>query len=63
MGLSFWHIAFVAVLVLLLFGRGRIPEMMGDIALGIKNFKQGLRDDGETPASLADSDSSPQRDR
>ncbi len=56
MGFSFWHIALVAVLILLLFGRGRIPQMMGDIAEGIKSFKQGLRDDGETPQKIADKD-------
>jgi sec-independent protein translocase protein TatA len=44
MGLSFWQIALVAVLVLLLFGRGKIPQMMGDLAEGIKNFRKGITD-------------------
>ena len=47
MGISFWHIALVVVLFLLLFGRGKLPQLMGDLAEGIKSFKQGIRDDGE----------------
>lgn len=43
--LSFWHWAVVLVIVLLLFGRGKIPELMGDMAKGIKSFKKGMADD------------------
>lgn len=42
MGLSFWQIALVVVLFLLLFGRGKIPQLMGDLAEGIKSFKKGV---------------------
>ncbi len=35
----------VAVLVVLLFGRGKISELMGDVAKGIKSFKKGMKDD------------------
>ena len=45
MGLSFWQIAIVAILVVLLFGRGKISELMGDVARGIKSFKRGMSDD------------------
>ncbi len=45
MALSFWQIALVVVLFLLLFGRGKIPQLMGDLAEGIKSFKLGMRDD------------------
>lgn len=45
MGLSFWQIAIVAILVVLLFGRGKISELMGDVARGIKSFKRGMNDD------------------
>lgn len=51
MGISFWHIAFVILLVLLLFGRGKLPQLMGDLAQGIKSFKQGIRDEDSTPAA------------
>lgn len=43
--MSIWHWLVVAVIVLLLFGRGKIPELMGDVAKGIKSFKQGMKDE------------------
>ena len=49
---GFWQIAIVVVLVVLLFGRGKISSLMGDVAKGIKSFKKGLSD--ETPADNAD---------
>ncbi|WP_214648225.1 twin-arginine translocase TatA/TatE family subunit [Novosphingobium aerophilum] len=45
MGLSLPHLLIVALVVLVLFGRGRISEMMGDFGKGIKSFKQGMADD------------------
>ncbi len=42
---SIWHWLIVLVVVLLLFGRGKIPELMGDVAKGIKSFKKGMTDD------------------
>ena len=48
MGISFWQIAIVVVLVVLLFGRGKISSLMGDVAKGIKSFKKGLSDDTST---------------
>lgn len=47
-GLSVWHWLVVAVVVLLLFGRGKISELMGDAAKGIKAFKKGMQDDETT---------------
>ena len=49
---GFWQIAIVVVLVVLLFGRGKISSLMGDVAKGIKSFKKGLSD--ETPADNVD---------
>ena len=46
-GFSLWHILILAILVLLLFGGSRFSNMMGDIAKGMKSFKQGLSDDDE----------------
>ncbi|OYU50034.1 MAG: twin-arginine translocase TatA/TatE family subunit [Rhizobiales bacterium PAR1] len=43
--MSIWHWLVVAVIVLLLFGRGKIPELMGDVAKGIKSFKAGMKED------------------
>jgi|TARA_B100002052_G_C15424136_1_gene394117 sec-independent protein translocase protein TatA len=48
MGISFWQIAIVVVLVVLLFGRGKISSLMGDVAKGIKSFKKGMSDDVNT---------------
>ena len=45
---SIWHWLIVLAVVLLLFGRGKIPELMGDVAKGIKNFKQGMNEPEET---------------
>ena len=45
MGISFWQIAIVVVLVVLLFGRGKISGLMGDVAKGIKSFKKGMSED------------------
>lgn len=42
---SIWHWLIVLVVVLLLFGRGKIPELMGDVAKGIKSFKKGMTED------------------
>jgi sec-independent protein translocase protein TatA len=43
--LSIWHWIVVIAVVLLLFGRGKISDLMGDVAQGIKAFKKGMRDD------------------
>ncbi len=55
MGISFWQIAIVVVLVVLLFGRGKISSLMGDVAKGIKSFKKGMSDD--TPTNNQDDNS------
>lgn len=48
--MSLWHWIIVGLVVILLFGRGRISEMMGDLAKGIKSFKKGLAED-DLPAA------------
>ncbi|MBB4570636.1 twin-arginine translocase TatA/TatE family subunit [Rhizobium leucaenae] len=48
--LSIWHWLIVLAIALLLFGRGKIPELMGDVAKGIKSFKKGMNDEEETPS-------------
>ena len=42
MSIGFWQIAIIVVLVVLLFGRGKISDLMGDVAKGIKSFKKGM---------------------
>jgi sec-independent protein translocase protein TatA len=43
--LSIWHWLLVILVVVLLFGRGKISDLMGDVAKGIKSFKKGMADD------------------
>ena len=45
MSIGFWQIAIVVMLVVLLFGRGKISSLMGDVAKGIKSFKKGMATD------------------
>ena len=59
-GASIWHWIVVGLLVVLLFGRGKISEMMGDVAKGIKAFKKGMSEEdtatesANTPATTAE---------
>jgi len=62
MSIGFWQIAVVVILVVLLFGRGKISSLMGDVAKGIKSFKKGMAtdatDDSE-PKNISTEDSEP----
>ena len=59
MSIGFWQIAIVVILVVLLFGRGKISSLMGDVAKGIKSFKKGMAtDSGDTIDSSDTSDTS-----
>jgi sec-independent protein translocase protein TatA len=48
-GLSIWHWLIVGILVMLMFGKGRFSDMMGDVAKGIKSFKKGMAEEDEAP--------------
>jgi sec-independent protein translocase protein TatA len=52
-GVSIWHWIVVGVIVMLLFGRGKVSELMGDVAKGIKSFKKGMAEDETPPAPTA----------
>jgi len=49
-GFSLWHWLIVGIIILLLFGKGRFSDMMGDVAKGIKSFKKGMAEDETKPA-------------
>lgn len=49
--LSIWHWLVVGIIVMMLFGKGRFSDMMGDVAKGIKSFKKGMADDDEAAVS------------
>ena len=55
MSIGFWQIAIVVVLVVLLFGRGKISDLMGDVAKGIKSFKKGMKDPTQDQADSSTS--------
>ena len=55
MSIGFWQIAIVVVLVVLLFGRGKISSLMGDVAKGIKSFKKGMADNPDQSSSTTSS--------
>jgi sec-independent protein translocase protein TatA len=44
----------ILIVVLLLFGRGKIPQLMGDVAKGIKSFKKGMKEDVDDPEQIDD---------
>ena len=55
-------IIIVAVLVVLLFGRGKISSIMGDVAKGIKSFKKGLSDESDDQKNSINTDTEPSKD-
>ena len=64
MSICFWQIAIVVILVVLLFGRGKISSLMGDVAKGIKSFKKGMSTDTEDsePKNISENQDSNNQD-
>jgi sec-independent protein translocase protein TatA len=64
---SLWQIGVVIALIVLLFGRGKISSLMGDVAKGIKSFKKGMKDpvqdQSDTHSSQDQSDTSSSQDQ
>ena len=58
MSIGFWQIAIVVILVVLLFGRGKISSLMGDVAKGIKSFKKGMSSDSSDSNDQSKNDQS-----
>ena len=56
MSIGIWQIAIVVILVVLLFGRGKISSLMGDVAKGIKSFKKGMSDNSDSSNNNTDKD-------
>ena len=48
---SVWHWVIVLLVVLVLFGKGRVSDIMGDFGKGIKSFKEGLNEEANKPAT------------
>ena len=65
MSIGFWQIAIVVILVVLLFGRGKISGLMGDVAKGIKSFKKGMSGDtidDDAPKNISENQDSNNQD-
>tara|TARA_B100000686_G_C16587811_1_gene861647 strand:+ start:21 stop:233 length:213 start_codon:yes stop_codon:yes gene_type:complete len=65
MSIGFWQIAIVVILVVLLFGRGKISSLMGDVAKGIKSFKKGMSSDpveDDTSKNISENQDSSKQD-
>jgi sec-independent protein translocase protein TatA len=57
---SFWHWLVVLAVILIVFGAGRLPSVMGDLAKGIKNFKSGMKEgEAEEKTALPKDESKP----
>ena len=59
MSLGPWQLIIIALVILVLFGRGRISEMMGDFGKGIKSFKQGMNEDDSAPSKQLEHEAKP----
>jgi sec-independent protein translocase protein TatA len=60
---SIWHWIIVLIIVLLLFGKGKIPTLMGDMAKGIKSFKKNMSDEENSSTSDSDNKDSSNKDQ
>ena len=63
MSIGFWQIAIVVVLVVLLFGRGKISSLMGDVAKGIKSFKKGMSDNSDPTSTITKTEDTSNEDQ
>ena len=59
MSIGIWQVVLILLIVLIVFGAGKLPKVMGDVASGVKNFRKGMRedDDGEAEADASSSKS------
>jgi sec-independent protein translocase protein TatA len=54
MGLSIWHLLIVLAVAVVIFGAGRLPQVMGDLGKGIRSFKAGMNADDKMPENKSD---------
>jgi sec-independent protein translocase protein TatA len=59
---SAWHWVIVLLVILIVFGAGKLPRVMGDVAKGIKNFKAGLKDESDTAVTTPTPTTTPNND-
>ena len=51
MGLSFWHMLLILIVVFVVFGAGKLPKVMGDVGKGIRNLRDELKSDSDAPSA------------
>ena len=58
MSIGVWQVVLILLVVLIIFGAGKLPKVMGDVAKGVKNFKQGMKEDepSESQRQIASDD-------
>ena len=49
MSIGIWQVLLILLIVVIIFGAGKLPQVMGDLAKGVKSFKAGLKDDEPPP--------------
>ena len=52
MSIGIWQVVLILMIVLILFGAGKLPKVMGDVAKGVKSFKAGMKDDDDEKPSI-----------
>jgi len=61
MSIGIWQVVLILLIVLILFGAGKLPKVMGDVAKGVKNFKSGMKEDDEDEKPALASDRTDER--
>ena len=56
MSIGVWQVVLILLIVLIIFGAGKLPKVMGDVARGVKSFKAGLKDDETASVTTTNSD-------
>jgi sec-independent protein translocase protein TatA len=51
MGMSFWHLLLILIVVFVIFGAGKLPKVMGDVGKGVRSLRDGLKGDDEKDKS------------
>lgn len=62
MSIGVWQVVIILVIVLIIFGAGKLPHVMGDVAKGIKNFKKGMAEEESQPAKRVTESEKPEAD-
>ena len=63
MSIGIWQIVLILAIVLILFGAGKLPRVMGDVAKGIKNFKTGMKEEEDTEEASSNDTVSVSKDK